>query len=248
MARRARRGPKEPAAEGASLAERAYKALEELIVTLELAPGAALSESALMARTGFGRTPVREALQRLAREGLVVVLPRRGVLVSEVDVASQLALLEVRREIERLLARLAARRASGAERGAFAAIAEGMDEAARDNADLTFMRLDRRLNLLVAQAARNEFAAKAMGLMHGLSRRFWYQHYREVADLPLCARLHAALARAIAEGEPGAAAHASDRLMDYVESFTRAALDAAPSRPAAAERRHGYDREREGVA
>ena len=53
--------------------------------------------------------------------------------------------------------------------------------------DMTFMRLDRALNDLVSEAARNEFAARAMGLMHGLSRRFWYQHYREAGDLPLSA-------------------------------------------------------------
>jgi DNA-binding FadR family transcriptional regulator len=64
-----------------------------------------------------------------------------------------------------------------------------------------------------------------MRLLQGLSRRFWYMHYRMAADLPLCARLHADQARAIARGDPMAAAQASDRLMDYVESFTRATVD-----------------------
>jgi DNA-binding FadR family transcriptional regulator len=98
--------------------------------------------------------------------------------------------------------------------------------AASDQADdMTFMRLDRALNELVSQAARNEFAARAMGLMHGLSRRFWYQHYREAGDLPLSARLHADLAEAIARRNADAAGKASDRLIDYIESFARKTIE-----------------------
>jgi DNA-binding GntR family transcriptional regulator len=213
-----------------SLSDKAYRQLEELIVTLRLQPGEVLSEAALAKKLRIGRTPIREALQRLAREGLIVVLPRRGILVSDINVKTQLRLLEVRREIERLMARTGAKRATEDERSRYRAIARGMDRAAADNDDLLFMRLDRQLNLLVAHTARNEFASKSMGLMHGLSRRFWYQHYKEVADLPLAARVHADLARAIAAGKPDEAASASDRLIDYVESWTRAALDARQNR------------------
>lgn len=210
---------------GSSLSDKAYRQMEELIVTLRLEPGKILSEAALATRLKIGRTPIREALQRLAREGLVLILPRRGILVSEINVKTQLRLLEVRREIERLMARTAAIRATAAERGQFQAIAEGMTKAAAGADDILFMRLDRELNLLVAQASRNEFASKSMGLMHGLSRRFWYLHYKEVADLPLAARLHADVARVIAKGDAAKAAAASDKLLNYVEDCTRAAID-----------------------
>jgi DNA-binding GntR family transcriptional regulator len=123
------------------------------------------------------------------------------------------------------MARLGAQRATEQERSWFRAIAEGMDRAAAKNDDLLFMRFDRQLNVLVSRASRNEFASKAMGLMHGLSRRFWYLHYKEVADLPLAARLHADVARAIADGNQEKAAKASDRLLDYVKDCTRAAVD-----------------------
>lgn len=206
-----------------SLTDRAYRELEEQIVTLRLAPGAELSEAILGARLGIGRTPVREALQRLARESLVAILPRRGVLVSEVDPRKQLLVVEVRRELERLMSRTGAERATGGERERFREIAEGMEAAARGRDDIGFMRHDGALNALVAEAAHNEYARRAMGLTHGLSRRFWYIHFREAADLPLMARLHARQARAIADGGPEAAADASDRLIDYVEGFTRAA-------------------------
>jgi len=207
-----------------SLSERAYRRLEEMIVTLQLAPGSVVSESALSKRLGIGRTPIREALQRLARERLVVVLPRRGIMVSEINVSTQLRLLEARRELERLIARRAARRASESERARFRDIAEGMAEAARKNDDIGFLRLDHEFNGLTLQAARNEFAAGAMTLMQGLSRRFWYIHHKEVADLPLTARLHAEIARAVAAGNEAAAGQASDKLIDYVEECARATV------------------------
>jgi DNA-binding GntR family transcriptional regulator len=219
--------PADTAAESAeSLTERAYRELEEQIVTLQLPPGTVVSEGMLSERLGIGRTPIREALQRLARERLVVIMPRRGIVVAEENVKTQLRLIELRREVERLLVRTAARRASPEQRRRFAEIADGMEAAAREQDDIAFMRLDRELNLLVIAAARNEFAAGAMSLMHGLSRRFWYIHYKEVADLPLAARLHADTARPIAAGDEEAAARASDRLVDYIEKFARATVSA----------------------
>jgi len=225
-ARRPPSGRRSPSGAGETLTERAYRVLEEMIVTLALPPGEAVSEALLSERLRIGRTPVREALQRLARERLVVILPRRGIVVAAVDVREQLRLLEVRREIERLMARTAARRADPAQRDGLRAIADGMDRAAPDGDETAFLRLDRKLNLLVIEATRNEFAAAAMALVHGLSRRFWFIHWRRSADLPEAARVHAALARAIADGEPETAAAASDRLLDYIEAFTQATASA----------------------
>lgn len=208
-----------------SLTDRAYNQLEEMIVTLRFEPGSLLSESTLSVQLGFGRTPIREALQRLAREGLIVIMPRKGILVSEINPRKQLLVLEVRRELERLMASAAAIRSTQNERDQFLVIADGMEEAAKHNDDISFMRYDYDLNMLMSQAAHNEYAGRAMGLLHGMSRRFWYMHYREAADLPLCARLHAQLARQVAEGNQDEAVTASDKLVDYAEAFTRATLE-----------------------
>jgi DNA-binding GntR family transcriptional regulator len=223
--KRGRAAARSPRPNGAPLTEQAYHLLEEKIVTLQLKPGEFLSEYALVSQLGLGRTPIREALQRLAREGLVLILPRKGILVSPADPEKQLLVLEVRRELERLLSRSAAQRATPQQHARLREIAKGMDVAAKANDDLAFMRLDRDLNLLIIEAAHNEYASRAMRLLQGLSRRFWYQHYQTAADLPHCARLHAAQARAIAERNPDKAAQACDALMDYVETFTRAAAD-----------------------
>jgi DNA-binding GntR family transcriptional regulator len=98
------------------LAEQARARLEEMIVSLELAPGSIWSEAQLSANLGIGRTPVREALQRLAADHLVRILPRHGAQITEINVVEQLLLLELRRELDRIIARQAARRSTAQER------------------------------------------------------------------------------------------------------------------------------------
>lgn len=214
-----------PAGRPRSLTAQAYERIEDLIVKLDLAPGTALSEAELSARLGIGRTPVREALQRLAREHLVQILPQRGVLVSELDIKRQLRLLEARREVERMVARCAARRATAAEREQFAELASEFAAAAKSRDEVRFMRADKLFNDLSLRSARNEFAAGAMGLMHGLSRRFWFMHHRQADDTESIARLHARLAKAIAEADEAEAGAALDALIDHNEAFTRSTVN-----------------------
>jgi DNA-binding GntR family transcriptional regulator len=223
-----------PAQEAGAEAEvsqvrQAYALIEEEIATLQLAPGQAVSEKMLAARFGLGRTPVREALQQLAREGLVVILPSRGILVSEIDVRKQLRLIEARRSVERGIVALAARRADEMQRARFEKLANEMDEAGRANDGPAFLTLDGEFNQLLLAAARNEYLTSCLRLMQGLSRRFWFAHYRTSADLPETVRLHAGIARAVAAQDEAAAQQWLDDLLDNVESFTRASLDAFPT-------------------
>jgi DNA-binding GntR family transcriptional regulator len=213
-----------PSRQPRDLDEQAYRQLEEQIVTLRLEPGE------FPFRVRAGRRPGHRP--HADPRGAAAAGARRpgddpaaqGILVSETDPRRQLLVLEVRRELERLLCRLGAQRASEAQRARFRQIADGMDRAAKSNDDIAFMRLDRELNLLISEAAHNDYAARAMRFLHGHSRRFWYMHYKAAADLPLCARLHAVQARAIAAGEAKRAAEATDRLIDYTETFTRATV------------------------
>jgi DNA-binding GntR family transcriptional regulator len=207
-----------------SLTEQAYAQLEELIVTLKLQPGTTVSELSLSELTGIGRTPIREAIQRLAREHLIVILPQRGLLIPDIDVKKQLRLLRTRREVERLICRSAAKAATPEEREVFDQLASEFADVSRKKDDVTFIRLDREFNELCVIAARNEFAEGAMRLMHGLSRRFWYLHYRQAADLPEMARLHGAVAKAIADGNVNGAGRALDALLDNIEEFTRSTV------------------------
>ncbi|MNT29746.1 FCD domain protein [compost metagenome] len=153
-----------------------------------------------------------------------MVLPQRGLLIAPIDVGKQLRLLETRREVERLICRSAARRATPGQRDHFKRLAKEFEQSSRNGDDVAFVRADREFNELCLVAARNEFADGAMRLMHGLSRRFWYLHYKEAADLPTISKLHAAVASAIARGEVDGAGNALDALLDNIEEFTRATV------------------------
>jgi DNA-binding GntR family transcriptional regulator len=127
-----------------------------------LAPGTVLSEQALSVQLEIGRTPIREALQRLARDGLVVIMPRRGIIATEINLKLQLRLIEVRRELERLMASLAAERATPEERREFVEVAEAMLAAAARSDDIAFMRLDQRFNSLIDERPVSQVLVSAL--------------------------------------------------------------------------------------
>jgi DNA-binding GntR family transcriptional regulator len=204
-----------------TLAEQAYRTIEESIITLDLAPGAFVSEASLSAHLGIGRTPVREALQRLAREHLVTVVPKRGVMVSNVNVEQHLLALEARRALERVLVVGAARRSSATERARFRTLAKEIESAAKACDEKRFLALDGEFNTFCAACARNPYAAQAIAPLHALSRRYWYIHQQEHGDIDQSARLHADLMRAIADGYESAALAANEALMSYADTVTR---------------------------
>ncbi len=208
------------------LAVQALERLEEMIVTHELKPGSTWSEGALATLTGFGRTPVREALKRLENQHLVEIVQRHGVLITEINVQKQLLLLETRRELERLVASRAARRRTDEESAQFLANAQALRLAGQTDDVLAFFRVHQRSEALAAQASRNPFLANAIAPCHAMSRRFYFLHYRAANDLLLACEHHAAVMEAISMGDEEKAAAAADAVLDYVENFTRATLSA----------------------
>lgn len=209
-----------------SLTEKAYQIVEEMIVTLALAPGKIFSENELSNKIQIGRTPLREALQRLAYEGLVRVMPRRGMMVTEINVAEHLSLLETRKVVDRLIVKRAAIRATDSQRQEIRTYAETMLQAANSSKVDAFMRADQACDGEIGLASMNKFAAKAAAPLHTLCRRFWYAH-QSVGDLNMSAKQHAALHEAIVEGRAEDACEASDALLTYLENFTREALHLA---------------------
>lgn len=219
-----RLAPAQRQAPAPTLNEEAYRRLEELIVTLQLAPGSVVSEARLSQGIGIGTTPIREALQRLAREHLVQILPRRGVVVTQVDVRLQLQVLETRRELDRLIARSAARRATAAEREQLAAVARRMGKAVAAGDVRAFLQCDAELNEAAAQAARNEVAAQTVATLHAVSRRFWFFHHARWPGADRTMRLHVEFATSLASGSDAQAAAASDALIDDLEAFARSTI------------------------
>ena len=207
-------------------ADRAYKELERLIVTLALAPGEWVTESSLSERLGVSRTPVREALQRLARARLVEIVPRRGLRITKVRVEDQLALLEFRREVERFLTVQAARRSSVGEREIFRELAKGMDRCSQTRDEAEHYRIDLEYKLLLVRTAGNEHAGEAVSPLWASSRRFsWVT--RATRDIALSSTLTAHVMRAIVDGDVERAATATNAYMDALDELARRSLDIA---------------------
>ncbi|CAG2129329.1 putative HTH-type transcriptional regulator YdfH [compost metagenome] len=206
-------------------ADVAYDRIETLISKLEIAPGSPVVEAELAELTGLGRTPVREALVRMVSMGLVLQQPRRGLIVSTIDVMDHLDVLATRRVLERLIAANAARRATDAQRKALIACAQKMVKAAqRGNLD-EYMAADQALDHVNHAACRNRSAVKAVIPLIVQCRRFWYayQHEGEIAE---GAQAHLVMAQAIASGNEAEAANGAERLMDYLERFARRVVNA----------------------
>lgn len=223
-----------------TLRSRAYEAIEDLIVTGRLAPGAPVTEGGLAERTGIGRTPIREALQRLAREGLVSIRPRAAIVVLEMTPARQMQLLEARAVLQEQTVRLAARRADVDQRARMLQLAQAVEDAARIGDNELYLRIARDCHHILCEAARNEFLDRFMGSLYALSRQFSFTHLHLLrgANIARGAATHAGILRAVAARNEAEAARASKRMMDFLLEFTASSRDddGGPSarRPASA--------------
>ena len=206
-------------------ADIAYREIEERIVTLRLAPGTLLSEQALSKELEIGRTPIREALQRLSYEGLVHILPHRGVLVSEIDLMRQFRMVELRRAVETFVVQTACRRGTEAQCAEMAKVAEALEEAAEEENVMKFIRLDQEMDRIICDMAQNEFATKTLRLMSSLTRRFWFLQHTRRGGVSRCARLHAKIAHAVAASDGSAAIASTNGLLDYIEELSYESLD-----------------------
>jgi DNA-binding GntR family transcriptional regulator len=156
------------------VAERAYLELRDRIVTLRLAPGTVLREDELMREMELGRTPLREAVKRLALESLVSVQPRRGTFVSEVDAADIVNITEVRAELEGFAALLAALRMDADARTAARALLHEVEELNGPDDQEWLMRFDERIHRFVWEATGNPHLIDTLERYFTHSLRIWY--------------------------------------------------------------------------
>jgi DNA-binding GntR family transcriptional regulator len=156
------------------VAERAYEELRDRIVRLRLAPGTVLREDELMGEMGIGRTPLREAVKRLALENLVAVQPRRGTSVTEVEAADIVNITEVRAELEGYAAELAAMRMDGDARRAAEALIGEMEEVTRPHDQEWLIRFDERIHRFTWEATGNPYLVETLERYFTHSLRIWY--------------------------------------------------------------------------
>ncbi len=204
-----------------SLADRAYHAIRDMIVSLELRPGAVIDERRLMERLGIGRTPTREALRRLAQERLVEVYPRRGMFVTSVEIHDLASLAEVRLVLESHVARLAAERATDEDRSAMDDLLEELER--RDDLDARgLMALDERIHRQVYGSAHNPFLESTLEEYYVLALRIWYLALDRAKELEQAVLGHRELLEAIRDGDADRAEATMRRhVLDFEEAMRR---------------------------
>ncbi|MEA2268405.1 MAG: hypothetical protein QOC64_1015 [Solirubrobacteraceae bacterium] len=199
------------------MADRAYGALRDQIVSLRIAPGAPINEDALGRELGMGRTPVREAIKRLALENLVTVFPRRGTFASEINITDLAHISDVRQQLEGHAAHRAAERITAAQRTELDELLARID--ARDGAPgEALMRLDADTHRFVYRCAGNPYLEETLGRYFNLSLRIWHLVLDRLPHLTDRVSEHRALLQAVRDGDPDAAGRIA---ADHVVTFAR---------------------------
>ncbi len=198
-------------------ADEAYLLLAEMIETGRLEPGTFHTEVGLVDEVGLGRTPLREAVQRLDRDHLVRIRPGRGIEIPSNSVDEQLRRLEVRRAMEALAVALACERATSAQLAGIQALTEELDDIHELD---DYARVVRATHGMLCEAAHNEYLADAMTPLQGLSRRFWLAHVVDGPEEVVSGkRLHLQMLRSILARDAETAQQASLQLNDYLVRF-----------------------------
>ncbi len=201
-----------------SHSETAYRILKEKIVTLELPPACLLNEAELMAELGLGRTPIREALQRLALEDLVVILPRRGTIVADLNISDLQKVFELRLELETFMVRLAAERATPEEIVEMETLFVDADAIIRNGDYHQLIHLDIEAHRLLAAAAHNEFLAETLERLYTHVLRLWYVSLHKVRRLPEALEEHRHIIAAVKAGD---GARAVEIMRTHITGFQK---------------------------
>ncbi|MDL2398629.1 GntR family transcriptional regulator [Rhizobium mayense] len=193
----------------------AYLALEHLIVTLALKPGALVTEKQLIELAGHGRTPVREAIQKLAWQGLIHVRPRVGLQIAEIRPEDHMHVMQVRRELEPIAASLVASHATQEQREQLLDCARLMTDCAATGDLAGFFAADKTFDEILEEACPNGFMTAALGPVQTHSRRLWYSTATP-GGMDRSIALHVRVIRAIHQGSPDNARKAMATLIDYL--------------------------------
>jgi DNA-binding GntR family transcriptional regulator len=206
-----------------SQSEEAYLRIRDRIVCLEMPPGSVVNEARLREELDIGRTPIREALQRLAQENLIKSIPHRGTFVTDVNITDLARITEVRIVLEAHAARLASDRLSATDRVAVAELLEVLEKGTNlDQREL--MRLDQRIHRQIYKSARNPFLEATLERYFNLSLRLWYLVLDREVGLREALREHMELLRAILAGDPDRAEDSMRRHVSNFEQEIRKAL------------------------
>lgn len=215
------RAPISPLAADVSQNDQAYALLKERLTTLVYRPGDYLNTASLMEGLGLGRTPINHALHRLSNEGLVQIIPRKGVLVSPLSIDEALDLIDVRLVNEVLCVQLASVRITATELAEIRALAKRFDAAVLERNMPHIMNCDRLFHEAIAAASRNQVLIEILKVLHARSQRFWAISLSAEGHLAEVSAEHEAIIAGLAQGSAEAVSNA---VQSHIESFRRSLL------------------------
>lgn len=213
--------PSKQRVEDLSQNEQAYALLKDALTTLAYKPGDYLNTANLMDELALGRTPINHALHRLSTEGLVQIIPRKGVMVSPLSIDDALELIDVRMANESLCARLAAAKITETELHQLKSLAREFDDAVNQRNMAQVMNSDRLFHEQIALCARNQILTEILKVLHARSQRFWAISLSTEGHLKEVQAEHQSIIEALAKADPDAAIAAVEA---HVLSFKRSLL------------------------
>lgn len=199
-----------------SLSEKAYHLIRDRLITLRIRPGETLDERALQEELDVGRTPVREALRKLADEQLVHVVPRRGIFACPIDLGALSAISEVRVELESYAGHLAAIRSTHDDHRAIKEVLDELDARRTDTTHLDLIRLDLRIHRTVHRATHNAYLVATLDEYYVHSMRMWFLVLDRLDHLGHALDSHRDLLTAVSGGDPETARRL---LREHVNEF-----------------------------
>ena len=182
-----------------SLAEKAYDELIRRITRLDLPPGTVLAEKSLVEELQIGRTPIREALQRLAMEGLVIHQLNRGMFVSEITYSDVQEIYEFRSLVDGYACRLAAQRATPAKAAKLMELHGALVQATKDDDIDTYVQLDREYYSILSEASKNSFLIETIPRIFNLHLRLWFFISVKIGNWHSIAEAHEIMTHDVAE-------------------------------------------------
>lgn len=208
-------------APGLSLNEQAYRLFKQALVTLSYKPGEYLNTAQVMNDLSMGRTPINQAIHRLSNEGLLQIIPRKGVMVSPLSIDDALELIEVRLANEMLCMRLASQRISAQDISELEGINQQIVLASELRDRDQMMLLDNQFHQLLAKVAGNKMLMDILSVLHAQAQRFWASSLSKEGHMQEVIQEHRAIIRALAAQDAQSAAAAAEV---HILSFRNALL------------------------
>lgn len=201
------------------LREIVYEELKLLILTGKISPGMRLMEEELAEDMGVSRTPIREAIRKLEKEGLITIEPRRGAYVSQISTKDMVEILEVRQNMEGLAAELAAQRMTEEDKEKLRDIAKAYEDAVATGDMAEMIRCDTAFHHIIVEATQNKILIQMVEQLQELVLRFRYIYYDNFKRAEQMLSEHQAIYEAIAEGDTEIARDSANLHIDRLKTL-----------------------------